>query len=735
MRTFTHLIILLATLYLVPQFSYAQDKKKVKRDAKNMEFYNAIVEVNDKNFDVTTAPVEWANESYVLLAINTYINVGSKKGHLRGINRKRILLQDQNAVELFTEFYFQDSETILITLTKKSGEEIEISTKDAIMATTKVPSIYNSRFQSSKSYKFAIPNIEIGDILDFTSIYSQDFGNILSYADALSDSKPILYQNITIDIDRKWDIYRNTYNTDAKFEFSKGTGHAFDGSPSPEMNRYSLITARLEARSNELWENVYEVEPIIKFLGIAPSYNSYFLGNNKVRDSLDISAVLKKLVKNIDVDEAYYSSVTNTVLKKVKTIVTKKDQADVKANACYYYLREFMNEGYYPQKAIKSIKSESETYESIYGSFSSMDEIIFITIFTSMLKKMDVPTEIVAAMPSRMGDLSSAVTLNELYYGVYVPITDTYYWPINKNSTHHDMPYELMSGAIAKSTRNKSDLTKDDMANQKIIKPILPQENRESNFMQFKLNKDDLTTTVKKQTKTIGFQKINYKSLIEEFGENMYLDFLSMYDDLDIKDELDEYVYQSKKDKKGVYEDFIQKSDKNMADAFKAWIEEKDTKTTVITYESISSGRTSVKPELIVEVEYTTDGLLKKLGPNLIFDIGKNIGSQLFIEEKSKADRKHDILIGAARQYEFQMDIEIPEGYFIDNIDALNKSVSNEYCSFVSTATIEGNKLKVNSLKSYHKPKAPKSAWNDIVKMIDEGYKFSQEKVILKKKV
>jgi hypothetical protein len=734
MRTFTHLIICLTTLFLLPQFSYPQDKKKVKRDAQNMEFYNAVFDKNDPNFDAIIAPEEWKDESYVVLAINTYVNVGSKKGKLRGINRKRVLLQDQNAVELFTEFYFQDSETILITLTKKSGEEIEINTKDAIKVTTEVPSVYSSRFQSSQSYKFAIPNIEIGDILDFTSIYSQDFGNILSYVDALSDTEPILHQNITIDIYRKWDIYRNTFNTDSKFDFSMGKGHNFDGMPSLEMNRYSLITKRLEARSNALWENVYEVEPIIKFLGVAPSYDSYYLGNNRVRDSIDISAVIKKIAKNIDNNEAYFSSVTNTVLNRVKTIVTKKDLSNVKADACYYYLREYMNESYHPQKAIKSIKSESETYESIYSSFSSMDEIIFLTIFTSMLQKMGVPTEIVAAMPSRMGELSSAVTLNELYYGVYVPITDTYYWPINKNSTHFDIPYELMSGATAKSIINKSDLTKDDIAKLKYIKPILPQENKESNFMQFKLNTMDLTTTIKKQMKTTGFQKTNYKSLIEEFGENMFLDFLSMYDDLNIREELEEYTYQSKKDKKGVYEDFIQKSDKNMADAFKAWIEEKDTKTTVIAFESISSGRTSVKPELIVEVEYTTDGLLKKLGPNIIFDIGKNIGNQLFIEEKSKADRKHDILIGAARQYEFQMDIDIPEGYFIDNIDALNKSVSNEYCSFVSTATIEGNKLKVSTLKSYNKPKAPKSAWNDIVKMIDEAYKFSQEKVILKKK-
>ncbi len=74
-----------------------------------MEFYNAVVDVNDKSFDVTTAPEAWKNESYVLLAINTYINVGSKeKVSSRDINRKRVLYCKTKTatVELFTEFYF-----------------------------------------------------------------------------------------------------------------------------------------------------------------------------------------------------------------------------------------------------------------------------------------------------------------------------------------------------------------------------------------------------------------------------------------------------------------------------------------------------------------------------------------------------------------------------------------------------------------------------------------------------
>lgn len=728
---FTILTISLSASFLMGQ---SQDKKKVKRDAKNMEFYNAVVDKKDQSFEVMNAPEQWKNESYILLAISTYINVGSKKGQIHGINRKRVLLQDQNAVELFTEFYFQDSETTLITLTKKNGEEIEVNTKEAIKVSTEVPTVYSSRFQSSQSYKFAIPNLEIGDILDFTSIYAQDWGNIISYSDALSEAKPVLHQNITIDIDKKWNVYKNTFNTDAKFVFSKGKGHAFDGRPDADMNRLTLNISMLEARSDESWENVYEVEPIIKFVGIAPGHDMFQVGNDQVNEKLDITSVLKNLVANSYSNIIYYQPITGKILPKVKKVIDKKDSPKVKADACYYYLREFMNEGYYPHRAINSVKRLGETYESVYGGFTSMDEMIFLSLYTSLLRNVDIYAEVVAMMPNRMGDLSKAVTINELYYGVYLREGDTYYWPPNKNSTHFDMPYELMAGGSGQSLIDKSKMKKEDKTVDIQMKPVSAQHNKEKNKISFSLNTADYTTLVKKQMITSGFQKKNHKSLIEEFGDNMYLDFLKMYGDASTKEDLEEFKSLSQKDKKGVYEDFIQKSDKNMSDGFKAWIEEKDTKTTLLTYETISSGRSSTEPDMKVEAEYTTDGLLKKLGPNLIFDIGKNIGDQVFIEEKSKTDRKHEIYMGAARLYDYHMELEIPDGYFIENIESLNKSAQNEYCSFVSTAAIEGNKLIVTTLKSYDKTHAPKSAWNDIIKVIDEAYKFSQEKVILKKK-
>lgn len=735
MRTpFFLFFIVLNTFLISTQSIHAQDKKKIRRDAKNLSFFNAIIEKNDKTFDAVIAPEEWHDESYVILANFIYLNVGSEKRKLRGVHRKRILLQDKNAVEFFTEFYFQDSETNLITLTKKSGEEIEISTKDAIKATTEVPAVYRSRFQSSQSYKLAIPNMEIGDVVDFTTIYSQDFGDKISYVDVLSESQPILYQNIIMDVDRQWDIYLNTFNTNDKFDIKKQKGHNYDGEPDKSMNRYLLVNNKLEARAKEMWDNVYAKEPIIKFQGIAPQEKHFYKGLDKEKSSINVESVLKGLIQESYASKSYFKELTYNVLLKVKGVTSKKDSPNVKALACYYYLREAITEKYQANVVVSSVKYNQTTYEAIYDSFSSLDEINFFNLFITLLRSLDVDAQVVAILPNSQGSLKDVVSINEMYYGVRLAESNLYFWPLNRNSTHLDMPTELMSGGKGYYMNDKPKMTDSDKAYSLTLEPVKASSNTEKNTLFLTLNLADNLTTITKSVTASGFQKRNYKGFIEDFGEELYKDFLSMYDDHNTKYYLEGYNKSLEKDKKGVYKDFVQKSDKKMSDAFKNWVEEKDAQTKVITYETKTSGRTSVNPELSAEVTYTSDGFMKKLGPNYVFEIGKIIGSQIFVDEKERTGRKNDILMGLPRVYDYTMELTIPEGFFVENIDGLNKSATNEYCSFISTAQQEGNVIKITSIKSYEKTAAPLSAWQDIINVMDEASKFSNEKIIIKKR-
>ncbi len=136
-----------------------------------VKFYNDVF--NDDEFEKYKAPEKWASESAVYLGVQTYLSISDSQ--YRGFNRKRILLQDQNAVDDYAEYYFQKSETVFISITKKDGKEIVVNLDDAIEVNTQVPTRYANRFQSATSYKLAIANLEIGDVIDFTSIFSSPF--------------------------------------------------------------------------------------------------------------------------------------------------------------------------------------------------------------------------------------------------------------------------------------------------------------------------------------------------------------------------------------------------------------------------------------------------------------------------------------------------------------------------------------------------------------------------------
>jgi len=93
-----------------------------------------------------------------------------------------------------------------------------------------------------------------------------------------------------------------------------------------------------------------------------------------------------------------------------------------------------------------------------------------------------------------------------------------------------------------------------------------------------------------------------------------------------------------------------------------------------------------------------------------------------------------DIWIPNARAIENNITIIIPAGYTVDGFQELNTSVDNESGAFISTAKIEGDKLIISSRKVYKKNFDKKELWPNYVAFLEAGYKFSQAKVVLKKK-
>jgi hypothetical protein len=152
------------------------------------------------------------------------------------------------------------------------------------------------------------------------------------------------------------------------------------------------------------------------------------------------------------------------------------------------------------------------------------------------------------------------------------------------------------------------------------------------------------------------------------------------------------------------------------------------------SFELIQDGRYGDSAMLQFKERFTLKKMLSRAGKNYIFEVGKLIGDQIKLEQSEMAGRKVDLWIPFARTIENNITVNIPSGYTVDGFQDLNMSIDNESGSFVSTAKVDGDKLIISTKKLYKKNFDKKELWPNYVAFLEPAFKFSQLKVVLKKK-
>ena len=141
----------------------------------------SIGEKIEDEFKITAVPEKWKNESAVIIGMKEeylFKRQVARGKTTAGVNikeyvHKRIKLQDKNAVEKFSTFYYVtmggDGKAEYKVI-KPDGKEVAIDMKSAIEEEQDVPDIYKPIYYKLKfkSMKIAIPDLEIGDIIDYT---------------------------------------------------------------------------------------------------------------------------------------------------------------------------------------------------------------------------------------------------------------------------------------------------------------------------------------------------------------------------------------------------------------------------------------------------------------------------------------------------------------------------------------------------------------------------------------
>jgi hypothetical protein len=727
-------------------------------------------ETIEPEFSVTTVPEKWNKESAVIMGEKTeylFTRLGSGKKYTTVVRineyiHKRIKLQDKNALEQFSTFFYvtmgKDGKAEY-QIIKANGKKIDVDMKSAIEEEKDIPAIYKPIYYklNIKYLKIAIPDLEVGDIIDYNlrSTINWDMKEngigFTPFIFSLSNSYATMYQQ-----------YRFIMANGMKVKF-----RAFNGAPNLKMDTkasvfgekesyvaYYFLDKDREKTTEERWSYELRNTPSVKFRVIMLADNdpeSKELGMATVdRTFIDLDDVYRRYVGAA----LYRTTTVNTLVAYTTEYIAKKKEAGVLKNdddiirECYYCLRKVFLEMYYKgpvhselekymtgkklyKKVLKQQEKDNQQKEEREDEIR-INSVLFATAFRTALAVQQIQSELFVYMPRHLGAWRDAVFLDELDFVMKVKSKRrNYFLEAFNNFDAFASPYSYLEGtegySIGYDEPNKYYKTPGPTSGY--------EENRE---------RKDYLVSFTDAMDIINVERTSTLTGHEKSGKIGVANLDRTYLGKDFEKYYNQPGQKGKRKKEDEIIDITSSvgydnPDKEEKIKERNELMEKDIKTEFDlekygNFELIDNGRYGDTATLKYKETFSLKKLISRAGKNYIFDAGKLIGDQIKLEQKELANRQGDIWIGNARAIENNITINVPAGYTVEGLQELNVSIDNESGAFTSTVKTEGDKLVINTRKLYKKNFDKKESWSNYIAFLEAGYKFSQAKIVLKKK-
>lgn len=745
------IVLILSLINIFPCFSFAQAP--------------SIGQTIEDEFKIAAIPEKWKNESAVIIGMKEeYL---FKRQVARGkvtagvqINEyihKRIKLQDKNAVEKFSTFYYvtmgSDGKAVY-KLIKNNGQEVDIDMKSAIEEEQEVPDMYKPIYYKMKvkSMKIAIPDLEVGDIIDYTVSSSLDWDmktegiNFTPFIFSLSNNYPTIYQQYRFTMANGMKVKYRSYNGAPNIKFDpKATVY---GEKESYLSYFFMDKDR-EKTLSERWSYELRNTPSVKFRVVFLDYEAgdRSLGEATVdRSGLDIDQVYKRYAGAA----LYNSKIAISLVAYTTQYLTKKKADGILINdadiirECYYCLRKVFLETYYKgpvhsdlekyftgkrsyKKLLKAEKKEEQKEER--EDEVRMNGVTFATAFRSSLAAQGIQSELFVYMPRTLGTWRDAIFMEELDFVMKIRIKEkSYFLEAINNFDAFGTPHSYLENAEGYSIRyDEAD------SYYKTSVPATPAGNnliREEFMVNFTETMDNIK--VERTSSYLGTEKATLIGKANLDREYLNTDFEKYYAEPLAKGKKKaeapvmvntKYEYPDKEEQIKERKALFEKELKANQDVDK-----------YVDFELLQSGRYGDTAMLQFKEKFTLKKLISKAGKNYIFEAGKLMGGQIKLEPNEMKERQNDIWISVARTIENSITINIPAGYTVEGLQDLNMNIDNSSGSFISTAKINDNSLLITTRKVYKNNFDKKEAWPNYIAFLEPAYKLSQAKLVLKKK-
>jgi len=689
-------------------------------------------------FSVNVVPDKWKSESATVIGYKRSILFDKKSsgGFFTAKDRSvyffekvrfKIKLNDNNAVQSFTEVYFRynDKEDGFIArIIKQEGEVVNVDLKDAVGVEpgSDMPEFFKSFFDQiygaqRRYFKVAIPNLEPGDILEYVAntksklnVSGAGYIEFSPQYEICSKHYPMMHNEIVIETDDK--SFFKSLSLNGAPEFKK---------EAPDDKNFSKYVFIDKDRSTEKDVNFIRellVYPVVKFQVV-------YANNAAVKGALiGQKGELKKGFSKEELSqkawEDYETTGGNLYNASVNYTYTNQDFI----NESWANLKKLGAKDWTDKDFIKNVYYYMRNRVLFRNTYLSDKSFAFI--FGSILYQRDIKSELVISTSNRIGNLKDVLFEDEIRYAIKV--NDQLYF----NCTDHSNPGELLESLLGNEAYI---ITKPPKKGTQEIKPYkLPDATAAENIAIFSVNaalSADMNNIIVSRTNSYkGLSKartidnaMRYTPYIFDdykfHGGNAPTDNMKSFQ----QEEYEKSVRALKDEYKKAKPDFVKEE---LQREYHQKVEYKDFKIA-------SDGRSQKKSDLIYTEDFELPGMIRKAGKKYLVNLTGLVGPQLQIK-KEERDRKLDINVGYARSLSWVINFKIPDGYTVDGIAELNTTVENETGKFSSEAKEENGMVVLKISKVYKQASISKTKWKDMLTFIDAAYNNSFKYILLKPK-
>lgn len=726
--------------------SAQNDKEKAAYNEKAAQIQKEVWSTPAPEFKATEVPDNLRKESAVILARSYSLSRASsgklKFGHAIGITthttkfsifHERVKVSDKSALEsfsileyqkkldkttsqLFTKFLDIKNTFIGAKIIKPSGKEIVVNTGEEVLTKNEV---------KDQKGKLAIPDLQIGDILDYyickEDIADKEEGN--SYSDNdnlffLVDEYPVLYYSIDFQFNKKIKV---------KTIYANGAVHFSESSNAEGDKLLSLKLTNLPKYHSQLWTSPLRQYPYIEIGSAYDDDTDKIIEKNHFGDKTPMLQFHKYEYEKTFIERIYdYYYMTSGVKDHFKNKKALK-AAPVDSIARVLYNKWKFNTFYY--YAPSDFENLHDMKYRVALSKKNAMGVCFV------LTDLKVDNDVILVAPRNANNLDNVFNYDDFDVIIRVNGDKPYYLSFDDMLTHfNEIPARYQGEkVIILHPKRESDHEYSFKESEGILPVAAADENYINEELNVSLDAQDM-------------KKMKISRLVKEAGTLRHDDqkTLLLTDEMDaamvdaaegakLEKRFDNYAAGKKKIIQRALE-MMEKEHELRNKYFESEIKEKynEEPKKVADCKVNSTGVDDSKPVFAYSATFEMDNFVKKAGDNYIIDAGKLTGGFLKLDEKDKT-RDKDAYMPSARSFKYNILINIPQGYAAKGMEDLTTNMSNKTGSFSSSATVSGDKLTIAISRVYNNNFEKVADWPKLVELVTAASDFDSKKILLEK--